>query len=261
MDHNTFDYNTIVAIATVALVLITGYYAYITHRLLKENTAANAFQREAFERQLATALWPQLFCSIENVQGESFALTLSNAGDKPAFDVDLLLLAVFDAEEISPIAFADRYAETDYKVHVAKVKERLADGIFFCVYNHIVYPLCPGRRRVQVPLNQPEHSDSYYLLIQFRDSLGTNYNQIYWFLKEDNSERYVLGSLDPATLVAGSRIDYDVTDRPNLRPRNGQKILIKGFRDFSDMFSASVSAGWVPAFDIGVEDPGIWTEL
>ena len=253
------DWNAVAGISTGVLTLITAYYAYVTHRLLHENAGANAFQREAFELQMGAALCPHLFCSIEKMKS-GLSLIVVNASNRPAFDVDLLLLSVFDNDELPLSTFMDKFVKTKNKT-VAGIEERLADGTFYSVFNHMVYASFPTQRQVTIRFSPPATSDQYLLLFQFRDSRGTNYGQTYWFISS-HSNRYALGSLQPEILRPVPRLDYEVTDDgPKLKVGDRERIPSELLRDFEPMFAAGLSSGWAPAFNLGIEDPGEWTTV
>jgi hypothetical protein len=209
---------------------------------------------------MEAALRPQLFCVLECLASAQ-ALTLFNAGDPAAFDVDLLFLAVLDAEKLPLAEFAEAFAEPEHRAKVVKIGERLVDGVAYCVYNHLVYPVFPPHQQVKVRFSHPVVSDDYYLLLQFRDARGVNYTQTYWFMRGDGS-RYALGGIDPEILMKSPRLDYDViANVPKLRVKHRQQLPPGLLRDFEPMFAASLSAGYAPAFDLGVEDVGEWTKL
>ena len=257
------DWNATIGTATVALVGITGYYAWVTHRLLLENARANAFQREGFERQMEAALRPLIFCALGRSTSK-VALTVANASHQPAFDVDLWLLAVMNADEIPLNKFAERFVGPEDRNKVAALEGRLVDESFYCVFNRLVYPVFPPRQQVTIPFAPPVPSDGYYLLLKFRDCRGANYAQTYWWLDAGDKTRYALGAIDPHGLAQSPRIDFDVTsDSPKLSIDDRKRLPPNLLKDFEPMFLASLSSGFAPPFAIGfgVEDVGRWTSL
>ena len=255
------DWNATIGIATLALVGITGYYAWVTRRLLLENARANAFQREGFERQMEAVLRPRLFCALERSTSK-LALMVVNASDQPGYDVDLLSLAVLHADELPLREFADRFVEPEHKGAITSMQGRLVDESFYCVFNHFVYAVFPPAQQVRVQFAPPVVSEGYYLLFQFRDSRGVNYAQTYWWFDRGDSGRFALGALDPQIIMRSPRLAYEVThDGPKLKVSDRKGLPPDLLREFEPMFEASLPSGYAPSFSLGIEDVGKWTKL
>lgn len=256
------DSNIVVAAATVILVCITGYYAYLTHRLAAESKRANDFQRQAFETQFRAAIYPQLFCSAETRAGAT-TLTIHNPGENSAFDLDIIAVTVIDSKDVPVEEFIEEYVQESFRDREknAGVADRLMDESFYGVFDHFVYPVFPPRRKVAVRLERSLLVDSIHLLLQFRDSYGANYAHYYWLISAGGpNERFAIGCLAPTAPAVSPRIRYDGSKDPmELKAENGH--LPADFSEIAQLFRASFSSGVTAAGRAGVEDPGDWSAL
>lgn len=259
-EEAALDSNAIIAGATVVLVCVTAYYAYLTHRLASESKRANDFHRNAFERQLRAAIYPQLFCSAQTSSGET-AVTIYNAGDNPAYDVDVIAITALSSEDIPVEKFVSEYVADEYRDEEKRIAERLMGGTFYGVFDHFVYPVFPPRRKVVVTIERSLPVDSIHLLLQFRDANGGNYAHYYWLMSDGGqNERFVLGNVSPLSAMITPRIDYHAT-RGFMELRVEYGAVPEEFSEIASLFAASVSSGITTAGRAGVEDPGEWSAL
>lgn len=253
------DSNAIIAVATVVLVCVTAYYAYLTHWLASESKRANDFHSGAFERQLRATIYPQLFCSAQTSSGET-DVTIYNAGDNPAYDVDVIAITALSSDEIPVEEFINEYVIDEYRDEENRIADRLMDG-FYGVFDHFVYPVFPPHRKVVVTLDRSLPVDSIHLLLQFRDTNGGNYAHYYWLINDGGpNERFMLGNASPMSAMITPRIDYNAIRGPmELRVEGG--VVPGEFSEIASLFAASVSSGITTAGRAGVEDPGEWSAL
>ena len=123
---------------------------------------------------------PALSLSVsEGVDTVSFQI--ANLGNTSAYAVDVLAIGLYSIDEIDPKLFIDE--------HVTK-KGDITDRILnttiesYGVYDRLTYAVIPQRRKVSCDLAFPTYPHGMYVLLQFYDIQGINYQQVYLFRTE-----------------------------------------------------------------------------
>jgi hypothetical protein len=222
-----------------------------------------AAQTEALEltAQLnALNIVPAINCGVYLQNGETF-LTLINAGNTSAFDVDVLSIMLYDQESTDIPTFLSQYVRKD-----CPYSKRLfeTEGPFYGVYDHFVYAIFPQRKKVTARFHSPLIPKSIYMLLQFRDARGNNYHYLYWFYRDwesDNMEDalYRLGSLQPKTPCVIARIDFK-SDSLDLLTADGTPIP-DHVAEFVHSWDSSIPSGYTIPGYLGVEDRGRWLDI
>ncbi len=79
-------------VSNIILVILTGIYVWFTFRLLKEQKRMG---QEAITNQSETAritLMPILFVNFDSISRGIYNFNITNSGDNPAFDLDILMV-------------------------------------------------------------------------------------------------------------------------------------------------------------------------
>lgn len=223
MDTTTVN-SILLTVSSLLLAGLTAAYVVITAKLLEESRRANEVNQESFRRQLQFALLPHVSCTARLGDEEEVLLTVQNPGSMPANDVDILAVASYLESDITPESFIGRYVEKE-----SDQKKRLfenEDG-FFGVYDHIVYFSMPQHKQVTVTLHLPLPTEFLWVLLQFRDVVGTNYHRLFWFFAEhenSGSSRFRLGGVDPQAVESHSRVTFKTSQDLKLVTDDGSPL-------------------------------------
>ena len=129
--------------ATVALALITAVYVYLTYRLLTVSRESMDLAREQFRHQTMLALLPHMALEIDKID-DGVSLSVSNYGDNEAIDLEVMLTANYDVDDLSVSEFVLRYGQR-------RMKESAADWApdregFYYLFDHLTYGVVPRMR-------------------------------------------------------------------------------------------------------------------
>lgn len=246
------------AVLTLALVLLTGAYVFLTHRLIVNTKEASRENIAIQTLQARLAYFPKLSCRI-TAQNDHIVLTISNPCDHPAYDVEVFSIHGYHEDEIDIPTFSVNYLrEEGRKIGVAPTDEG-----FFGLFDVMAYADFPGRKKVVVILDTPIVPPYLHVLIQFKDVVGHNYAQTYWFFSDTSadSHSYKLGSLTPAVPTPIPRIDRDPVNYSTFVVADKSSINDYIDHEFLDLFKASFSSGYLMDTTRDIEDRGRWHDL
>jgi hypothetical protein len=247
-------------ITSLVLAILTGFYVWLTHRLVRQATIANQQTQDAFRRQFQLATYPLLTCSVQRDADNRTKIVLRNSGSLPATDTDILALAGYLPDPLDASAFVQKFIESD-----SPYKKRLFDGEegMYSVYDRIVYSEVPQSKQVVVYLQVPVPPDVVYVLLQFRDITGVNYAKVYWFFRHvdehPDGSRFRLGSIDPQTIMITPRVNFN--EHLELFTEDGSDVSTITGKDFVSAWQASIPCGYLKGSYLGVEDRGTWTDI
>lgn len=245
--------------STLVLAILTGIYVYLTRKLVKSSNEANRQNQQAIKEQIRVMTAPYLRCNVCELD-EKLGIKLSNIGNAPAYDIDLLILGHYYEEEVDITKFVAKDGNGNL------IKFNLDEEGFFHIYDRICYGYAFPRSEVSALLQFPERPSSVTMLIQYRTMSSDNYAQIYWFFEnsDETKQFYKLGVCDPKVIQVSPRIEYEL-ETLKLVVENNEEIpaALKestGYREFNDAFKFAVSSGYfVGGFD--VEDRGEWKNI
>jgi len=138
-------FNTLNAVSTFILAVLTGVYVFLTRRLLQETQRINDNSRQALERQFRLQTFPQLFCQLTLVENR-LAVTVVNSSNNIAYDVDVVVVTVWTEGEMTIVDFLSKYVHPDHHDVAPRVS---ADG-FYGVFDRSWYPLFRTRSKVSL---------------------------------------------------------------------------------------------------------------
>ena len=187
-------------------------------------------------------------------KGEDLTFSLSNLGNTPAYDVDVIAIGYYPEYEISAQEFATAYVKKSDD-HIDRILN--TDEEAFGVYDHITYASVPRGRRVRSSFAYPIQPEGMYVLLQFRDIQGNNYHHLYWMFK--NSEQgYRVGALDPKSPQIVPRIDWDL--ELILRTEDNSPLPVY-MKEFESQWNTSISTGYTTLGMAEIEDRGSWEDI
>lgn len=261
------DWVELSAIATALLALAT--FAFVVAAFLQRNDTANAakaarqaaeaaensvmLQREVSDTQFRLATYPALACEFMH-DDQNASLVLFNGTGLPAFDVDIMILSGYSAEDETAAAqFAALYVKSDRQDQV----QVSGDG-FIHVYDRLAYATVPPHRAVEAPINAPDVPDYLTILLQFRDLLGRNYCRLYCCgkSKDPGSQSYSFSLyVIPEDEILRDRERIELLTAKGRNPPSEPPDLK---REFSDAFACSISSGYLRSPQLEIEERGTW---
>jgi hypothetical protein len=124
-----------IAITTnILLAILTGCYVVLTYRLVRETKRATDQTRILFERQFLLSTLPRLHISMG--WGESAtSVTIHNSGNIAAYDVDLMVVGYYSAEDMDIPTFMVKFLPPEQR----SIAFTATDDGFYGVYDHLYY--------------------------------------------------------------------------------------------------------------------------
>lgn len=247
------------AALTLGLVVLTGAYVFLTHRLVQETRKASQESRDLLATQSRLAFFPHISCRVLLRDGR-IVIQISNPSEHPAYDADVYTIVSYSEDDIDLPTFITKYVQEKHK----KERVALTDEGFYGVYDHFVYPDFPSRKRVEAELRVPQRPGTVYVLVQYRDLSGLNYVQTCWFFQDKlpaRQEVFRLGSLSPEFPKPVPRVEREIDGDYGLKVADGSDIGAVVNSEFVDLFSSSISSGLLKGAVCEVEDRGTWSDV
>ncbi|MFN2454275.1 MAG: hypothetical protein ABR577_08645 [Pyrinomonadaceae bacterium] len=213
----------------------------------------------------ALSLIPTVTCSVF-VEQSKIIFTLSNPSiNTVAYDVDVMMVGYYHEDNMDIPTFLKTYLVRDGRLNESSVKKDIAEfkstsEEFYSVFDSLLYPLLPQRRKVVSTLAFPSPPFGILALLQYRDIQGTNYHQLYWFIQEKG---YRVGGINPKTLERSPRIDNNISigEAKGLVTEDGSPLPEYIENEFLIYWEKSLSPILVDAEHGGFEDRGEWFDL
>lgn len=239
-------------LSTLTLAILTGIYVTLTRKLVKSSN-------EAIKQQVRAMTAPYIRCYVYQSKNEP-RLKLSNVGNGPAYDIDLLVLGHYLEEDLD-----SRFIAKDSKGNLITCE--LDEEGFFHIFDRFVYGYAFPRSEVDGPFVFPKRPHSLSILLQYRDVSGDNFAQLFWFFEDSSGRKkyYKLGACDPKVTQVSPRIEFEteplrlVVEEDRELPKALQEA--HGYRHFERAFCISVSSGFFVPGWVWVEDRGEWKSI
>lgn len=227
---------SLLLIASIILLVITGFYAWFTYQILRETRQENNLYKTIIEKQLRLSTFPHIYCDMQALpQGNGLKLELFNVGNVPAYDIQISSIGAYTEENIDIPTFMRMFIQPRYRKYPLQV-----DKVgYYGIRSSVRCPMLPYQQRLAVPLNLPVAPVDIYVLIQYREILGNNYYQVYCFSAIDEAGNYRANILEPSKVESLERFHFHEMDDANL-PAN-EKSLPYYVRDFIDLWNHSLS--------------------
>lgn len=245
-------------ISNVVLAVLTGLYVILTYGLVKETRKATNQSRMFFEKQFLLSTLPHLYLSFHS-DNSKLSLTLFNSGDMSAFDVDLIVIGVYNEDEIDIPTFVVKFARSREGRHTLTSTKEGHYGVF----DHLYYSVFPRKRKVVAPIPFPILPNCIYCLLQYRNLSGINYSQVYFFYhqQKESKDIYRLSSINPKVITECPRVDYSGNDERKLEAENEQPLPKHIDWEFMMFWKHSISSGLIGYLPPDIEDRGEWYDL
>jgi hypothetical protein len=249
--------------SSVLLTIVTAIYVFLTYKLLNQTKELN-------DKQMNLTTLPLLKCKITKIVGRnagihSYDFKLINYGNQPGFDVDVFIIGVC-CEEVCSIA--------DLQSKYLKIPLDLTpfDSEFFGIYDRLLFPYFPSKTKMCEHITFPIEPDSFWVYVQYRNVLKTNFSQLFWFIENQKTNELSLGSaLDERDITEPTpRLEIEIFDVINDKSKNAPFNLISEKKDkipefldeFRKIFSHSVSRGHLNNSDfVGCEGRGTFSDI
>lgn len=227
---------SLILISCFILLVITGFYAWFTYRMLQVVRQENTFYKSILDRQLKVSVFPHIHCDMQcNPQLGEMKLEVYNIGNTPAYDILVSVIGAYTEENMDIPAFMRNYVQPRYRKYPLQV-----DKVgYYGIRSSNRASILPAQRQFSVGVKLPILPVDIYALIQYREILGSNYYQVYCFSDLDEKGNYRANILEPQSFEALERLHfYDVEDT-NLAA--AEKALPYYVGDFIDLWNHSMS--------------------
>ncbi|MEH8018943.1 hypothetical protein MN202_17000 [Rheinheimera muenzenbergensis] len=204
------------------------------------------------QEHLRIACFPTLCCAVEAVGG-SVSLNISNLSSHAAYSVEVLSVINYSADDIPISDFIEKYVDEKYRSKISVV-----EGEDYGVLQSMEYCMFPPKKALNIALEMSAISDCVYVFLQFRDILGNNYYQVFWFFNQHLEPDYTfkLGALTPAIPTVMERVSLRTDKFDNIN------IAVDSFdSDFLDTLKISFPCHFLRGSVRDIEDRGRWQDI
>ncbi|NJN56851.1 MAG: hypothetical protein HC879_04830 [Leptolyngbyaceae cyanobacterium SL_5_9] len=218
------------------LLVITGFYAWFTHRILRELRQENSLYKTAIEKQLKISAFPHLYCDMQcDIHENGVKLEIYNVGNVPAYDLHISAIGAYTEEGVDIATFLRNYVQPRYRKYPLQ-----SDKVgYYGIRSSIRCPMLPFQKRLAIALGLPVRPVDIYVMIQYREILGGNYYQVYCFSDLDEKGNYRANILEPQGFEPIERFHFYDLDDANFS--TADKSLPYYVSDFIDLWNHSLS--------------------
>src|SRR5207247_662070 len=100
----------LVPLSTALLAILTGFYVFLTYRILRATNRALETSKQQFDQQTLVAIDPYLSLEATRTR-EEIHLVITNSANLPALEVDVLGLASYAVEDKTIDQFKRAFVE------------------------------------------------------------------------------------------------------------------------------------------------------
>ena len=239
----------ILIISNLLLVGLTGSYAWLTNKNVKQLQKEGAYYRTVVERQLRLSAQPHLYwdlrlaepktpayaekalenrlssrfdnhSSVAQINGDvadnpmeatatGLALEVFNISNVPAYDVHVSIIGAYTEEGLGIATFLRTYVQTRHRKYPLQ-----PDKVgYYGVRNALRLSLLPTQQKIVLSLPFALRPVDVYTLVQYRELSGENYYQVCCFSAIDESGVYRANILEPAEIQTMERLHlFDLED-------------------------------------------------
>jgi hypothetical protein len=252
------EISLITLISSIILTIITGIYVILTYLIITQTKKQN-------DKQINLVTFPHLKCTIKRIIGknvgiQSFDFNLTNYGDQPAYDVDIFIVGIYFEEDHPLEKLKAEYFERPYALTANK-------DYFYGIFDRLIFPYLPSKTQMTERIQFPLDTDSFNIFIQYRNSINSNFCQLFWFIDSGRSD-FAIGSSGEDRDITNPVPRFEIEIGPNnidktevLVSTNNEKTP-KFLNEFLDLFSHSVHRGIFKGMDSeGCEGRGKFKDL
>ncbi|MBD1910866.1 MULTISPECIES: hypothetical protein [unclassified Leptolyngbya] len=223
-------------IGSLILLVIVGFHAWFSYRILQEVRHENSLYRGAIERQLRLASLPHVYCDIQPLaDGAGMHLGIYNIGNTPAYDVHIDIIGAYAVEGMDIPTFMRTFVQPRFRKYPLQ-----PDKVgYYGVRNSARYPLLAYQKRLELPLKIPATPVDVYALLQYREVTGVNYHQVYCFSEVNEQGNYRANLAEPSRAEIIERLHFYDTDDAKISSQ--EKALPFALKAFIDLWNHSMS--------------------
>ncbi len=220
----------ILIISNLMLVGLTGAYAWLANKNIKQLQQESTYYRSVVEKQLRLTALPHLYWDLQvtkqptpplaeqplNAQmaesahrPSNLALEVFNISNAPAYDVHVSLIGAYTEEALGIATFMRTHVQSRHRKYPLQ-----PDKVgYYGVRNAVRLSLLPTQQKIVLSLPFPIQPADVYTLVQYRGLSGENYYQVCCFSAIDESGVYRANILEPAEIQTMDRLHlFDLED-------------------------------------------------
>ncbi|MGD1897570.1 MAG: hypothetical protein ACFB16_11540 [Phormidesmis sp.] len=211
----------ILIISNLMLVGLTGTYAWLANKNIKQLQQESSYYRSVVEKQLRLTALPHLYWDLQptsqptnssiNSDSKPSNLTLEvfNISNVPAYDVHVSIIGAYTEEALGIATFMRTHVQPRHRKYPLQ-----SDKVgYYGVRNAVRLSLLPTQQKIVLSLPFPVQPADVYTLVQYRELSGENYYQVCCFSAIDESGAYRANILEPSEIQTMERLHlFDVED-------------------------------------------------
>ena len=238
----------ILIISNLVLVGLTGTYAWLANKNLKQLQSESAYYRAVVEKQLQLTALPHLYWDLRldstdndvNLETSALSLEVFNISNVPAYDVHVSLIGAYTEENIGIATFMRTHVQPRHRKYPLQ-----PDKVgYYGIRNAVRLSLLPTQQKIVLSLPFPIRPVDVYTLVQYRELSGENRYQVCCFSAIDESGIYRANILEPSEVQTMERLHlFDMEDftLPEDKPER-QNDLPYYLADFVDLWNHAISS-------------------
>ncbi|MEL7141127.1 MAG: hypothetical protein AAGM27_00785 [Cyanobacteria bacterium J06554_3] len=236
----------ILIISNLVLVGLTGTYAWLTSKNLKQLQKESGYYRSVVEKQLRLTALPHLYWDLQATKAAdgaaSLALEVFNISNVPAYDVHVSLIGAYTEEALGIATFMRTHVQPRHRKYPLQ-----SDKVgYYGVRNAVRLSLLPTQQKIVLSLPFPLQPADVYTLVQYRELSGENYYQVCCFSAIDESGTYRANILEPSEMQTMERLhlfdleDFALPEKKDLTDPSEEPPYY--LADFIDLWNHSISS-------------------
>lgn len=261
----------ILIISNLVLIGLTGTYAWLTNKNVRQIQQESTYYRSIIEKQLRFTALPHLYWDLRpagarvpgsqleaqpdaqpngnaanglTTSANGLALEVFNISNVPAYDVHVSLIGAYTEEGLGIATFMRSHVQPRHRKYPLQ-----SDKVgYYGVRNAVRLSLLPTQQKIVLSLPFPIQPVDVYTLVQYRELSGENYYQVCCFSAIDESGAYRANILEPSEIQSMGRLHlFDLEDfaipETRAEPKaDGKENLPYYLADFIDLWNHSISS-------------------
>ena len=234
----------ILIISNLILVGLTGTYAWLSNKNIKQLQEESTYYRGVVERQLRLTALPHLYWDLRPAEDGSdddggLALEVFNISNVPAYDVHISVIGAYTEEGLGIATFLRSHVQPRHRKYPLQ-----SDKVgYYGVRNALRLSLLPTQQKIVLSLPFPVQPVDVYTLVQYRELSGENYYQVCCFSAIDDSGAYRANILEPTEIQTMARLHlFDLEDFSLPESQPDQEDFPYYLADFVDLWNHSISS-------------------
>ena len=231
---------SILIISNLILVGLTGTYAWLSNKNIKQFQEESAYYRDVVERQLKLSALPHLYWDLRPAEDSNgLALEVFNISNVPAYDVHISIIGAYTEENIGIATFLRSHVQSRHRKYPLQ-----PDKVgYYGVRNAVRLSLLPTQQKIVLSLPFPLQPVDVYTLVQYRELSGENYYQVCCFSAIDESGIYRANILEPSDIQTIARLHlFDLEDFTLSETQTDKEERPYYLADFVDLWNHSISS-------------------